>query len=161
MRVHRRLRLSPHIPGETQAGVKGRLEWRAFSPATAALYLEFTAFWHGRPMFHVLGCITQQHDLRLVLLAAVLCLFACTTAMTMIARGRAAANDRMQTFWLVIGGIVAGCGIWGLHFVAMLAYRSGLPVAYDLPRTILSVVIAASLCAVGFRTALGPFGGAV
>jgi signal transduction histidine kinase len=110
-------------------------------------------------MLHVLGCITQQHDLRLVVLAALLCLFACTTAMAMIARGRESAG-RLQTFWLVMGGVVAGCGIWGLHFVAMLAYRSGLPVAYDVWRTALSVIIAASLCALGFRLALSPAGGA-
>lgn len=111
-------------------------------------------------MLHVLGCITQQHDLRLVVLAAVLCLFACTTAMSMIARGRA-AEGRLQTLWLVTAGAVAGCGIWGLHFVAMLAYRSGLPVTYDLPRTALSVLIAASLCALGFRVALTNIGPAI
>jgi signal transduction histidine kinase len=111
-------------------------------------------------MLHVLGCITQQHDLRLVVLAALLCLFACTTAMAMIARGRD-SSGRLQTFWLLMGGIVAGCGIWGLHFVAMLAYRSGLPVAYNVWQTALSVVIAASLCALGFKLALSPVGGAV
>jgi signal transduction histidine kinase len=110
-------------------------------------------------MLHVLGCITQQHDLRLVVLAALLCLFACTTAMTMIARG-CAAEGRLRTVWLVLGGIVAGCGIWGLHFVAMLAYRSGLPVSYDISLTVLSILIAASLCALGFRLALTPAGGA-
>ena len=36
-------------------------------------------------MFRVLGCITEQHDLRLVVLAGLLCLFACVTAMSMIA----------------------------------------------------------------------------
>jgi signal transduction histidine kinase len=115
-------------------------------------------------MLHVLGCITEQHDLRLVVLAALLCFFACTTAMSMIARGRA-AQGRMRTMWLAAGGLVAGCGIWGLHFVAMLAYRSGLPVAYDVWLTALSVVIAASISALGFTLAfsrMGPaFGGAV
>ncbi|HEY5338949.1 MAG TPA: MHYT domain-containing protein [Rhizomicrobium sp.] len=110
-------------------------------------------------MLHVLGCITQQHDLRLVVLAALLCLFACTTAMAMIARGRA-ATGRLRTFWLVTGGVVAGCGIWGLHFVAMLGYSSGLPVAYDVWQTVLSVLIAATLCALGFRLALSPAGAA-
>jgi signal transduction histidine kinase len=111
-------------------------------------------------MLHVLGCITQQHDLRLVVLAALLCLFACTTAMTMIARGHV-AQGRARTIWLVVGGIIAGCGIWGLHFVAELGYQSGLPVAYDLPLTVLSAVIAASLCAVGFKLTLSPAGAAV
>jgi len=111
-------------------------------------------------MLHVLGCITEQHDLRLVVLAAVLCLFACVTAMSMIARGRAVARFA-RTSWLVAAGVVAGCGIWGLHFVAMLAYRPGLPVAYDAPLTGLSIIIAASLCAVGFRVCLTTAGGAV
>ncbi len=115
-------------------------------------------------MLHVLGCITQQHDLRLVALAALLCLFACTTAMAMIARGRA-SEGRLRTFWLLMGGAVAGSGIWGLHFVAMLAYRTGLPVSFDLEQTVLSIIIAASISALGFRVAFSPagpaFGGAV
>jgi len=40
-------------------------------------------------MIRVLGCIFQQHDLRLVVLAALLCALACTTALSMIARARA------------------------------------------------------------------------
>jgi len=111
-------------------------------------------------MLHVLGCITGQHDLRLVVLAALLCFFACITAMSMIARGRA-VHGRMRTMWLAAGGIVAGCGIWGLHFIAMLAYRSGLPVAYDVWLTALSVVIAASVSALGFTLAFSRLGPAV
>jgi NO-binding membrane sensor protein with MHYT domain len=111
-------------------------------------------------MFRVLGCITEQHDLRLVVLAALLCFFACTTAMSMIARGRA-ASGRLRMMWLAAAGIVAGCGIWGLHFIAMLAYRAGLPVAYDVWLTSLSVVIAMSLCAAGFIVAFTRAGPAV
>lgn len=108
-------------------------------------------------MIHVLRCIVLQHDLRLVGLAVVLSLFASATAMTMIARGRA-ARGRQRDFWLVVGGTIAGCGIWGLHFVAMLAYRANMPVAYDIGETVASAVIAAVLCALGFRLALSRFG---
>jgi signal transduction histidine kinase len=110
-------------------------------------------------MFRVLGCIFEQHDLRLVVLAALLCLLASATAMSMISRARAAAG-RMRLVWLLTGGAVAGCGIWGLHFVAMLAYAAGLPVGYDPFLTLLSALIAMSLCAAGFALALG-CGGAV
>src|SRR6202789_1297715 len=100
-------------------------------------------------MLYVLGCITQQHDLRLVVLAGILCLFACSTAMSLMARARASAGrDRRR--WILAAGVVAGCGIWGTHFVAMLAYRAGFPVAYDGTLTALSVVIAVVLCALGF-----------
>jgi signal transduction histidine kinase len=111
-------------------------------------------------MLRVLGCITQQHDLRLVLLAAVICLFSCATAMMMISRG-AQSSGTTRTLWLVMGGVVAGGGIWSLHFVAMLAYHAGLPVAYDIGRTALSAVVAAVFSGVGFRLALTRVGPAV
>jgi NO-binding membrane sensor protein with MHYT domain len=34
-----------------------------------------------------------------------------------------------------------GLGIWSMHFVAMLAFRLPVPIAYDLPRMLLSVVV--------------------
>ena len=38
---------------------------------------------------------------------------------------------RTRAFWLGAAGPVAGCGIWGTHFVAMLPFKSGMPVSYD------------------------------
>lgn len=108
-------------------------------------------------MLHVIGCITQQHDLKLVVLAGVLCFFACATAMSMIGRARV-ATGRTRAIWLAAAGIVAGCGIWATHFVAMLAYQPGVPVAYDAYLTILSAVIAVVLCGVGFAAALSRVG---
>ena len=91
--------------------------------------------------------------MRLVLLAGVLCLFACITAMSMIWRARAAQAFEKR-IWIVAAGVVAGCGIWGTHFVAMLAYDAGFPVAYDLGITILSALIAMTMCGVGFAISL-------
>lgn len=106
-------------------------------------------------MLKVLGCITLQHDLRLVLLAGVLCLFASATAMSMVVRARA-SGARMRMFWLAAAGVVAGCGIWGTHFVAMLAFQTGLPVGYDPGLTVLSVIVAAVLSAGGFFVTMRP-----
>jgi len=111
-------------------------------------------------MFRVLGCLFGQHDLRLVALAAMLCLFACVTAMSMLTRARE-AKEHLRPLWLAAAGIVAGCGIWGTHFVAMLAYETGFPVAYDPALTFLSVVVAATLCGAGFAIALKPNGGLI
>ncbi len=104
-------------------------------------------------MFHVIGCIFQQHDLRLVVLAAALCVFACATALSMIGRGRASAG-RTRALWLVAAATVAACGIWGTHFVAMLAFETSLPVAYDPSLTLLSIIVAALVSSVGFNLAL-------
>jgi signal transduction histidine kinase len=115
-------------------------------------------------MIHVLGCIFQQHDLRLVAVAAGLCLLACATALTMIARARAAGAGRPRLTWLAGAGAVAGCGIWGTHFVAMLAYSTGLPLGFATGLTIISALIAMSLCGAGFALAVtvdGALGGLV
>jgi signal transduction histidine kinase len=111
-------------------------------------------------MFHVIGCITQQHDLRFVVLAGVLCLFASFTAMTMITRARD-SQGRMRIFWIVAAGTVAGSGIWGTHFVAMLAYRAGIPVGYDMSLTLFSILIAAAVSSGGFALTISRIGPAI
>lgn len=115
-------------------------------------------------MFRVLGCVFFQHDLRLVVLAGLLCLFACVTAMSIVSRARE-ADPKLRPWWLVAAGVVAGCGIWGTHFVAMLAYEPGFLVSYDPALTVLSVLIAITICSIGFTVALKPkralLGGAV
>ena len=115
-------------------------------------------------MFHVLGCVLEEHDLRLVLLAGVLCIFACATAMSMIRRATG-ASPHARRAWLAGAGVVAGAGIWGTHFVAMLAYQAGFLVAYDTGLTLLSAAIAMTMCGVGFMVSLSAFrpavGGAV
>jgi len=104
-------------------------------------------------MFRVIDCITQDHDLRLVVLAGVLCLFACSTAMSLVGRSRA-STSRVQLAWIAGAGFVAGCGIWATHFVAMLAYQTSFPLDYDIALTVFSVVIAVVLCGAGFALAV-------
>ncbi|MDB5531697.1 MAG: multi-sensor hybrid histidine kinase, partial [Hyphomicrobiales bacterium] len=114
-------------------------------------------------MFRVIDCITGQHDLRLVLLAAVLCLCACATLVHMLGRVRVAIG-KARSYWLGAAGFVAACGIWGTHFVAMLAFEPGFSVGFDVPQTILSAVIAIVLCTLGIglaTTRAGVFGGGI
>src|ERR1700761_9503747 len=96
----------------------------------------------------VLRCIFEQHDLRLVVVAAILCVLSCVTALAMIMRAKAAQALRSRSLWLVAAGMGAGAGIWSTHFVAMLAYRSGLPIAFDPGLTVLSVAVAMVLSTV-------------
>src|SRR5258706_7632931 len=114
-------------------------------------------------MLRVLGCITEQHDLRLVVLAGLVCFFASFTAMGLIMRARDA--EKLSLLWVLGAGTVAGSGIWATHFVAMLAYQGNLPIAYDLGRTLLSVVIAITVSTLGFtltlRERMAPLGGAI
>jgi signal transduction histidine kinase len=114
-------------------------------------------------MLHVLGCITQQHDVRLVTLAAVLCFFACFTAMSMIARARGALR-RARLLWLGAAAFAAGSGIWATHFVGMLAYRSPLTMGFDVRLTVASALAAIVLSGAGYWMSLsrpGPLAGGI
>ncbi len=91
-------------------------------------------------MLRIIGCVTQQHDLRLVLLAACICVLACFTTLSLVARGQAARNA--SWIWLTAAAAVFGCGVWSLHFVAMLAFMPGMPIAYEIRTTASSAVIA-------------------
>jgi signal transduction histidine kinase len=105
-------------------------------------------------MFRVLGCVIEQHDISLVALAGALCLFACIATMSMIRRARATDEGAPRLAWIASAGVVAGSGIWGTHFVAMLAYQAGFPVAYQLGLTLFSALIAMTMSGVGIYIAL-------
>src|SRR4051794_3145432 len=88
------------------------------------------------------------HDFDLVVLAALICLFACYTALTLLENAREPMRSRR---WLWRGGsaLVAGCGAWATHFVGMLAWRPEFEIGYDLSLTIWSVALAVAGAWVG------------
>jgi signal transduction histidine kinase len=102
-------------------------------------------------MVRVYDCLTRDHDLRLVLLAAVICLFASFTAISLHTRASAASRGRL--WWLCGVGAAAGSGIWATHFVSMLAYRPELAVGYEPVQTGLSLLIAVVMTGFGFGIA--------
>ncbi|MGV9341376.1 MHYT domain-containing protein [Streptomyces sp. NPDC003688] len=67
-----------------------------------------------------------------------------------------ATSGRARRNWLVTAASAIGTGIWTMHFVAMLGFRvSGTDIRYDVPLTILSLVVAmvvvcAGVFAVGY-----------
>ena len=75
-----------------------------------------------------------------------ICIFACITARAMVLRAGAYQESRTRLTWLLGAGMVSGAGVWATHFVAMLAYDISLPMSFDLGLTILSVVIAMTIC---------------
>jgi NO-binding membrane sensor protein with MHYT domain len=51
-------------------------------------------------------------------------------------------NPRKAWIWLVAGATAMGAGIWSMHFIGMLAFSLPIPMAYNWPLTLLSLVIA-------------------
>jgi diguanylate cyclase (GGDEF)-like protein/PAS domain S-box-containing protein len=92
-------------------------------------------------MLRVIGCITQQHDLRLVVLAAFICVLTCGTTVNLMA-GAQTKKGATSLAHVLAASAVFGSGVWSLHFVAMLAFISGTPIAYDISLTFISVLIA-------------------
>jgi signal transduction histidine kinase len=104
-------------------------------------------------MLRVIACITEEHDLRLVVLAGLICMFACYTAFSLIARARAAGAVSYRTRWLAAAAVVTGCGVWATHFVAELAFQPHMPIGYDVGLTVLSLCIAIIISGIGFFVA--------
>ena len=100
-------------------------------------------------MLSVLSCIVVQHDISLVILAGALCAFGswATSRLYKTARSRPVPQAHV---WYVLTAATAGITIWCTHFVAMLGFRPGVPVNFDLGLTFVSLVIAVLGCAFAF-----------
>ncbi|HVZ53391.1 MAG TPA: MHYT domain-containing protein [Pseudolabrys sp.] len=103
-------------------------------------------------MFQVYYCLADQHDWRLVGVAAVVCLLASFAAINIFNRARANAGGR-RVAWIAAAGAAAGFGIWATHFVAMLAYEPGVSLAYGV--TLTAVSLAAAAVTVSFALSFG------
>ncbi|PZT72430.1 MULTISPECIES: MHYT domain-containing protein [unclassified Streptomyces] len=52
--------------------------------------------------------------------------------------------------WLSLAAVSLGCGIWTMHFIAMMGFRAeGSDISYDTGLTVLSLVVAIVVTAVG------------
>ena len=109
-------------------------------------------------MFKVLLCVTQQHDWRLVLVAAAVCVAATLATFFLYSKTPEFPQWR-RWIWLSMTGLVAGSGIWTTHFVAMLAFETGLPTGYDAVSTLGSLVVAIAGTTLGFALAAASPGG--
>src|SRR6516162_3311152 len=106
-------------------------------------------------MLTVYNCIVSAHDLRLVGLAAVICMLASFAAISLLHHVR--RSTRMpQLVWLAVSATSTGFGIWATHFIAMLAFSPGMPTGYNIALTSLSLVAAILLTGVGFAIAVAP-----
>ncbi|WP_419831015.1 MHYT domain-containing protein [Methylobacterium sp.] len=81
------------------------------------------------------------YDPALVALSIAIAVFASYTALDLGGRVRGAATG-MHWAWVGAASLAMGGGIWAMHFVGMLAFEMGMPAAYDLGITVLSLLIA-------------------
>ena len=97
--------------------------------------------------------MAYAHDLRLVAVGALVCVLAAFTVFTIIDHVRL-SPARSRT-WVILAGLVSGIGIWATHFIAMLAYQSPVPVAYDPLLTLASAAAGTVMTGAGWGLSLG------
>src|SRR6266478_1533987 len=108
-----------------------------------------------RQMFKVYNCIATEHDLRLVVLAALVCVLASFAAIDLLRYARK-SRGHMRSAWLLVSAISTGFGIWATHFVAMLAFTPGIPSGYNIFLTVMSLIAAILLTGAGLAVSLTP-----
>jgi PAS domain S-box-containing protein len=85
--------------------------------------------------------VAVDWDLRLVALSYVVAVFASYTALDLAGRV-AATHGWARRIWLAGGAFAMGTGIWAMHFTGMQAFKTSMPVTYNVSTTLLSMVIA-------------------
>ena len=89
------------------------------------------------------------YDPSIVALSVAVAIIASYTALDMA--GRVSASDstpKKSWIWLVAGAVSMGTGIWSMHFIGMLSFHLPIQVAFDLPITLLSMIIAIAASAI-------------
>ena len=89
----------------------------------------------------VLNCLVTQHDYALVLLAAIMCLVGSYVTMSLVQRSLAESRKARQ-HWCFLSGITGGASVWATHFIAMIGYQPGVPIALNGSLTVASALVA-------------------
>lgn len=104
-------------------------------------------------VFTVYTCVVDKHDLRLVVLAGLICCLASFTAINLLHHVRR-TQGHLRPIWLCVAAIATGFGIWATHFIAMLAFSPGMQSGYNIALTFASLTAAVILTGLGLATAL-------
>ena len=84
--------------------------------------------------------LTGYYETPLVLVSVLVAIAASYSALGLAGRV-AQSRGRSMLAWTVGGAVAMGSGIWAMHFIGMLAFRLPIPLAFDIPITILSLLL--------------------
>lgn len=100
-------------------------------------------------MMRVITCLSVDHNLSFVVLAALMCVVGATVTIGLFRR--ALQNEGLRRHgWNFLTAVSAGSAIWATHFIAMLGYRPSAPVTFDPVLTLVSILIAIIGSGIGF-----------
>lgn len=96
--------------------------------------------------------IHQNYDPLLVLASMIVASVAGYAALD-LSSSVAIASGWSRARWVMLSAIAMGFGIWSMHFVAMLALKLAVPIVYNVPLLVASLLIAISASAITFSSA--------
>jgi PAS domain S-box-containing protein len=97
--------------------------------------------WKKAVMTEIGAPLVGFYDYRLVALSIFIAISASYMALDLGGRVTA-ARGWMRSAWLAGGAAAMGLGIWSMHFTGMLAFNLPVPVFYDWPTVLLSLLAA-------------------
>ncbi|MGH9447514.1 MAG: MHYT domain-containing protein, partial [Terriglobia bacterium] len=92
-------------------------------------------------MTHEGTILISSYDYGLVAMSLLIAMGASYVALDLGGR-TSAAHGRARAIWLGGGATAMGLGIWSMHYVGMLAFSLPVPIRYDLPTVLLSLLAA-------------------
>jgi PAS domain S-box-containing protein len=95
-----------------------------------------------------------SYSYHLVTFSVLIAIFASYAALELAAR-ITAATGRVRMVWLAGGATAMGVGIWSMHYIGMLAFSLPVPVLYDWPTVLLSLIAAILASAVALFVVSG------
>jgi two-component system sensor histidine kinase/response regulator len=116
------------------------------------------------PMVLSNTALVGAYDYRLVALSVLIAMLASYAALDL--GGRVTAERGLaRRLWLTGGSVIMGLGIWAMHYIGMLAWILPVPVLYDWPTVLVSLLAAVLASGVALfvvsRRAMGRVGNGV
>ncbi len=103
----------------------------------------------------MLNQLVSHYDLKLVTISVGIAILAAYTALTFATHvTQTCGKDR--NIWLGGGAVAMGTGIWAMHFVGMLAFQLPMPVSYNFPIVLFSILAAVFASALALKTVTAP-----
>ena len=89
----------------------------------------------------VIGCLQAAHDARLVVAGGLVCAVGIYASLA-LGRHAARAAGRARVGWGLVSVVASGCTAWATHFIVLLAFKPGMPAAFEPVLTAVSLVSA-------------------
>lgn len=82
------------------------------------------------------------YNIKLVVLSYIIAIFASYVALDIAKNLKRGPNEPIPKWWLMLGAFTMGGGIWAMHFIGMEAFIMPMPMTFNPPLTMLSMLCA-------------------